>query len=96
MSQIRTVYRMVEFSLLARNNSDQIREVYLYVFDALPTLVGSMAYTFWLPYELPYRQAFKKPGRCGTTAACDGEARGPQAEELEVEEASSIDKVPID
>ena len=52
-----------------------------------------MTFTFSLPYELPYGQTFKKRGRCGTTTACG--ARGPRAEEVVLEEASSIDKVPI-
>lgn len=81
--------------MLARNNSDQISEVYLYVFDALPTLLGSMTYTFSLPYELPYGQTFKGRRRCGATATCNDGVCGPRGEEVVVEEASSIDKVPI-
>jgi len=85
--QMRTIYRMVEFGLLARNNSNQINEVYLYIFDALPTLVGSLAYAFSLPYELPYRQVCKR--RC-TTTACNG-----GTESIEITDVSSIDKSPI-
>lgn len=81
--------------MLARNNSDQISEVYLYVFDALPTLVGAATYTFSLPYELPYGQVFKKRRGCGATAACNDGASAPWAEEVVVDEGSSIDKVPI-
>ena len=72
----------------------------MYVFDALPTLVGSMAYAFSLPYELPYAVAIQRRRGCGTTVACnDGPAsnaaRAPWAEEVEIDEVSSIDKVQI-
>ena len=81
----------MEFSLLARYGT-QISDIYLYIFDALPTLVGLMSFTSVAPYDLPYGLLFKR--RCRESVCSYDGARGPWGEEV-TGEAASVDEVQI-
>ena len=63
------MYRIVEFSFLS-HSAEKLNELWLYLGDAAPTLIGVLAFAFVLPYDLPYRSIFKrglKRGGCGMT-----------------------------
>ncbi len=64
------MYRIVEFSFLSRR-AEELNELWFYLGDAAPTLIGVLAFAFVLPYELPYGSIFKgglkRGGGCGRT-----------------------------
>jgi hypothetical protein len=55
---IRTIYRIVEFSLLI-TPGEELNMLWLYLFDATPTLVGVLAFAYLCPYDLPFAGAFR-------------------------------------
>ena len=60
--QVRTIYRIIEFSLMVRYGIE-LEDKWLYILDATPTWVGVMALAAVSPFELPYAAMFRR--RCG-------------------------------
>jgi hypothetical protein len=66
----------MEFSMLARSGV-QLNEAWLYIFDALPTFIGVLAFAIVLPYDLPHGRMFREGAKrrrrwCRRTDTEDG------------------------
>jgi len=68
---IRTIYRIVEFSLLI-TPGEKLNMLWLYLFDATPTFIGIVAFGYLFPYDLPFAVAF----RWGTKKHCSNRNQG--------------------